>query len=40
MEEWQVDKRTLEDVIVDMTAVKKNLARDRLFREFDAQAYE
>ncbi len=39
-EEWQADKRTLEDAIVDMTAAEKNLAEDRLSRESDAQTDE
>jgi nucleoprotein TPR len=39
-EEWQADKKTLEDAIVDMTAAEKNLAEDRLFRESNAQAHE
>lgn len=39
-EEWQADKKTLEDTIVDMTTAEKNLAEDRLSRESDAQAHE
>ena len=39
-EEWQADKKTLEDAIVDMTAAEKNLAEDRLSRESNAQAHE
>ncbi|KAH9977476.1 hypothetical protein BJV74DRAFT_946992 [Russula compacta] len=39
-EEWQADKKTLEDAIVDMTTAEKNLAEDRLSRESDARAYE
>jgi nucleoprotein TPR len=39
-EEWQADKKTLEDAIVDMTTAEKNLADDRLSRESDAQAHE
>jgi nucleoprotein TPR len=39
-EEWQADKKTLEDTIVDMTNAEKNLAEDRLSRESDAQAHE
>lgn len=39
-EEWQADKKTLEDAIVDMTTAEKNLAEDRLSRESDARAFE
>jgi uncharacterized protein (DUF342 family) len=39
-EEWQADKKTLEDAIVDMTAAEKNVAEDRLSRESDAQAHQ
>lgn len=39
-EEWQADKKTLEDVIVDMTAAERNLAEDRSSRESDAEAHE
>jgi flagellar biosynthesis GTPase FlhF len=39
-EEWQADKKTLEDTIVDMTTAEKNLAEDRLSRESDVQAHE
>jgi hypothetical protein len=35
-EEWQGDKKTLEDTIVDMAAAEKNLAEDRSSRESDA----
>jgi nucleoprotein TPR len=38
-EEWQADKKTLEDAILDMTSAEKNLAEDRLTRESDAQAH-
>ena len=39
-EEWQADKKTLEDTIVDIKAAETNLAEDRLTRESDAQAHE
>jgi nucleoprotein TPR len=39
-EEWQADKKTLEDTIVDMTTAEKNLAEDRLIRESDVHAHE
>jgi nucleoprotein TPR len=39
-EEWQVDKKTLEDAIVDMTGAEKNFAEDRLSRESNAQQHE
>ena len=38
--DWQADKKTLEDTIVDLTAAEKNFAEDRLTRESDAQAHE
>jgi nucleoprotein TPR len=39
-EDWQADKKTLEDTIVDLTAAEKNFAEDRLTRESDVQAHE
>ncbi|KAH9952843.1 hypothetical protein BC827DRAFT_1285905 [Russula dissimulans] len=39
-EEWQADKKTLENTIVDMAAAEKNLAEDRSSRESDARAHE
>ncbi|KAH9961807.1 TPR/MLP1/MLP2-like protein-domain-containing protein [Russula dissimulans] len=39
-EEWQADKKTLEDTIMDMVAAEKNLAKDRSSRESDARAHE
>ncbi|KAH9955068.1 TPR/MLP1/MLP2-like protein-domain-containing protein, partial [Russula dissimulans] len=39
-EEWQADKKTLEDTIVDMAAAEKDLAEDRSSRESDARAHE
>ncbi|KAH9953818.1 hypothetical protein BC827DRAFT_1159057 [Russula dissimulans] len=39
-EEWQADKKTLEDTIVDMAAAEKDLAEDRSSRESDARARE
>ena len=39
-EEWQVDKKTLEDMIVDIKSAETNLAKDRLTHESDAQAHE
>ncbi len=39
-EEWPADKKTLEDIIADMTTSEKNLAEDRLTCESDAQAHE
>ncbi|KAH9955059.1 TPR/MLP1/MLP2-like protein-domain-containing protein [Russula dissimulans] len=39
-EEWQADKKTLEDTILDMAAAEKNLAEDRSPRESDARAHE
>jgi len=39
-EEWQMDKKTLEDMIVDIKAAETNLAEDRLAHKSDAQAHK